>query len=362
MKLEDVIERSLIFHPNEVLSKVLYKMLSENKYEALIFDKDLKGIISLDDIAKKILSEPEKVKISNFVRPIVTFSLETPIEDIINYIVVSEYRSVPIKKGDEIFILPKNKILKIIKKDVFENKKVSEFMRSSICVKKDDTLSRIASIFRNVNIDRIPVVDEKGVCIGLIDSMSIVSLIVDREREKFGERRGEKLKLGEIKIDKFIKTNITKVDPNDSLKKAVNLIINEPSHTLIVEGENKFLGILTIKDILKLLRKPAENVYIRISGLDEEDEFIKEKVNEMIENSISKLMKSVKISYISLHIEKRKKSKIGRVRYFVSGRFSTEKGIYYAKSNEWDLTKSIKIFIEKIEREIYKKMEKHKGY
>ena len=125
--------------------------------------------------------------------------------------------------------------------------------------------------------------------------------------------------------------------------------------TVVVEKDEKFLGMLTAKDIFKLIGKSVETVYIRVSGLEGEDDFIKTKVDEMIENTLSKLVKVIPVNYIAIHAETHQTG--GRkTKYAVQGRLVTEKGSFFADDTEWDPTKAVKIFLEKIEREVHSKI------
>jgi ribosome-associated translation inhibitor RaiA len=123
------------------------------------------------------------------------------------------------------------------------------------------------------------------------------------------------------------------------------------------------MGMITVKDIFKLIGKSLETVYIRVSGLGDEDEFIKKKVDELIEKTINKLLKAVKVTYVAIHVDTYKKKERGeRMKYSVHGRIMTDKGSFFASDHEWEPTKAMKLFLEKIEKEIYKQLDKNRGY
>jgi CBS domain-containing protein len=132
---------------------------------------------------------------------------------------------------------------------------------------------------------------------------------------------------------------------------------------VVVEEDNKFLGIITIKDILKLIGKSLETVYIRVSGLAEEDDFVRKKIDEMIEKTVQKTLKVVKVSYVVIHVETHKKKEKGeRMKYSVQGRFVTDKGNFYASDYEWEPIKAMKTFLDRMEGEIFKQIDKKRGY
>ncbi|NIO21467.1 MAG: CBS domain-containing protein [Candidatus Aenigmarchaeota archaeon] len=361
MKLEDILEDAFLVKPDESLSHVAFTMAENKKYEAFVFDGVLKGIVTLNDIVKRRVSEPRKMKVSYFMKPVKPFAVDSSVEDVINYMLVSEYRSLPVKKGGKIFVVTKPKLLKFVKEEVFGGKKAKDVMNFPYCVSANDTLLTVISVMKDMGLDRIPILDENGKFIGLADSVSLASVLIDKSRSKRGEMFGDRTKLGEIGIGKFLRKDILRVNPETELKQIVKDVSKEGVCAVIVEENDKFAGIITVRDIFKLIGKSLETVYIRISGLDEEDEFIKRKIDEMVDNTITKLLKSLTVNYVAIHVETHK-SGGKRKKYSVQGRFVTDKGNFYASDHEWDPTKAMKLFLGKMEREVHKKVERERGY
>lgn len=360
MELESVIENAFLVKPEDTLSHVTSQMEKARKYEAFVFDGDLKGIVTLDEIIKRRVSEPQKTKISYFMKHVARFPVDTPVGDVINYMLVSEYRSLPVEKDGEIHAVSKPRLLNFVKDEVFEGKKAKDVMQFPYCASEGDSLSTIISMMKDVGSNRVPILNGKGKLTGLADSMSMIGIIMGKNRSKRGQRFGDKTKLGEIGIDKFMKTNIIRVGPETELKKVVKKVYNRDVCTVIVEKNDKFLGMITIKDIFKLIGKSLETVYVRVSGLDDEDSFIKMKIDEMVENIIRKLLKVLTIRYIAIHVDTRR-TEGRRTNYSAHGRIVTEKWNFHASESGWDPTKIIKLLLGKLEREVHKKMGKSRG-
>lgn len=103
--------------------------------------------------------------------------------------------------------------------------------------------------------------------------------------------------------------------------------------------------------------KDVEGVKVTVSGIHEEDGFIRSIVYGEIEQEISKLGRMVPISQFVMHV--RKYHKDGkRVKYSVQARLLTEDGDFFADDYAWDLTKATKGVLGKMEREVIKKEEK----
>ena len=104
-----------------------------------------------------------------------------------------------------------------------------------------------------------------------------------------------------------------------------------------------------------------EGINVTVSGVHDEDNFIRTIVHEEIENVLRKLSRMVMISSFDLHV--RKYSKGGtRTKYSVQAKLITEEGNFFADDYEWELTKTVKGVLEKIEREVLKKEDKEKVY
>jgi CBS domain-containing protein len=361
MQLKDILEPALVFNSEEKLSHVAAKMLEEERSEVIISNGKFKGIVTAEDIVKRSVSDPNKTKISYFVKRIKPLSVETPIEDVMNCILVSDYRTLPVKYKDKIFIVTKPKLLRFIKDEIFFGKKAKDVMSFPYCISSDDSLATAISITKDLNLTRLPVIDEKNRLVGLIDTLSLLKIVIGKHRAKLGERSGKKIKLNKISILLFVKRDFLRVDVETPLKDIVKLMTEKNASTVIVESEGKLSGMITSKDIFKLIGSPFEKVYIRVSGLHDEDPFILSKLNEQITSEIEKLSKILPIDYIAIHVEKHKKTG-KRMKYSVHGRLVTEKGNFYAQDFAWDLTKAMGEFLSKIEREVHKKIGRGREY
>lgn len=360
MGLEDVIEKAFLVRPDDSLTHAAFSMAKAKKYEAFVLDKDVIGIVTLDDIVKRRVSEPQKTKVLHFMRQIRPFSVDSSVEDIMNYMLVSEYRSLPVKKEGMLYSVSKPRMLKFVKDEVFEGKKAEDVMQFPYCASEGDTLFTVVSTMKDTGMNRIPILNVRGGFAGLVDSMDLIKALVDEHRSKRGERFGDKTSTGEIGIKVFARSDVLKVSPETGLKQIVKRLSSGGKQSVIVEREGKFLGMITIKDIFKLIGKSLETVYVRVTGLGDEDDFIKAKIDGMIENTISKMLKSVGVKYVAVHVDTMKRGG-KRKKYSVHGRIVTDKGSFHGSHSEWDPTKAMKILLSKIEREIRKSIGKERA-
>jgi hypothetical protein len=102
-----------------------------------------------------------------------------------------------------------------------------------------------------------------------------------------------------------------------------------------------------------------DGVNVTISGIHEEDEFVRLKLNEEIVHTISKLGKMIPIDSFVMHVRKYHKTG-NRIKYSVQTRLITEKGEFFSDDYAWELTKAAKGTLEKLESEVIRKSEKEK--
>ncbi|MBN2042174.1 MAG: CBS domain-containing protein [Candidatus Aenigmarchaeota archaeon] len=355
MELKGVLEPALKVRPDDSLSHVASRMIKGGVNEVFVWNGDFLGIVTADEIAKRSISNPDKVKISNFIHKITPFPADTPVADLINYVLVSDLKSVPVKHGEDVYMVRKQALLKFIKDDVFSGKKARNLMIFPYCISTDDSFSTAISIMRDFSLSRIPVLDSGSSVVGIVDSISLLKAVMSKKRLSRGEKGGEKISVRGISVSSVMKTDFMRVGPEEGVKKIVNSIQRKNIQTVVVEKNGKFMGIITPKDIFKLIGRSMETLYIRVSGLQEEDKFIQEKIDEMINNSIGKILKKTSVNYLAINVTKHRKGG-ERMKYSVHGRIETGKGSFHANDYEWDSTKAMKKFLGKIEREIENKL------
>ncbi len=357
MELKSILEKALIVDPDDTLSHVASLMTKEGRHEAVVYRDKLLGIVTADDISRRRVSDPKNVRISYYQKRVKPFSIDSPVSDVINHILGSGLKAVPVKGKDGIYVVKKVDVLKAIKEDVYSGKRARDLMYFPYCVSPDDNLNTVISLMKDLSVSRIPVVDEKSALIGIVDNLYLLNAVLEKHRAMRGERDGEKIVEGNVRIESFIRNDYLRVAPEKAVKDIVKNVIKTGIPVVVVEKKGEFLGMFTVKDIIKLVGRSVETVYVRVSGLHEEDKFIKSVIDDLINNSLEKLLRVIPVNYLSVNVEKHKKSG-RRAKYSVQGRLVTGKGKFYASDYEWDVTKAMKRFLEKIEKEVRKNLGK----
>lgn len=362
----DILESAkpaVVFQYDETISKVVAALLKEKKHEALVFEGDeFKGVLTASDLVERNINDPERTKISHIksiVQKTRIFAPETEPQELINSILTNSYRSVPILSNGKYYTINKLSLLGLLGKEVLHGKKAADVMVFPYALSPTDTLDVAQSVFRDLHIARLVIVNDQGTVDGIVDSLDVLRAIVNRQRPKRGELVGERIPMKNILASSpvFVKVNVPMVEEKTPLSDVVKKMISLNSPTVIVQ-DTKLRGIITPTSILKLSSRQVAGVYVNISGQQKEDPFIKSVVDDQIKNEVQKLAKIFPIEYIALHISRYNEAG-KRVKYSVKGRLITEKGLFFAQDYAWDLTKAMRGVLEKFEREALKKREKN---
>jgi ribosome-associated translation inhibitor RaiA len=100
-------------------------------------------------------------------------------------------------------------------------------------------------------------------------------------------------------------------------------------------------------------------VHVRVSGLQEEDVFTRDGVYNEIAGTLKKLTGMLVISDCTLNVKKYHETG-GRKKYSVKLGIISDKGDFHADDHEWDIFKAVKLALEKLEREVFRKEGKGK--
>jgi len=364
MNLLDFAEQAITFDAKDTVTKVTSKMFRDRNYTAVITRSgNYEGVVVARDIATRNINNPDKVEIKQFVTAINPISPQTPIKYVIESVLINNYNTVPISDQDGVKILTKLGMLNIVKdSESFKKYKAKDIMRYPYCVNADDNISIATSILKEMGVSRIPVLSKTGSIEGLLTTIDLLKADTTRERSTVGEKYGEKQKYRDHPVSSIMNRKTVKIDSSSSIKNVIELMLKEKVETVLIEDNNKIAGIITPKEILKILTDArrekeiedrANGIYVRISGIQEEDVYIKGLIDSEITNEVKKLAKIIRIKCLVLHVSASKSSG-HRKKYSVKGKLITEKGYFFANDEDWDLTKTVRSVMNKFERETMK--------
>jgi predicted transcriptional regulator/ribosome-associated translation inhibitor RaiA len=359
MDLRDVAREPLILRHDDKVSHAISSIISVKSPEALVFRKgSLIGVLLSRELVKKRITDPSRVTIESFVRRIDALPASSSRGEIARAMLVNDYKAIPVvdEKG-EMRILRKRDLLKLfLKEPSLKKARAGDVMRFPFCVSRDDDIATTRSIFNDMNVIAVPVVEENNRVIGLVTSTSLLKSVIEKQRPMRGEASGESFNTDSANVSVVMSPDIPMVDYGSSLRDVAVMITERDSGIVVVEKNGKMVGVITPGDILKTLSRDTQSVPVNITGVQQEDPVLREVMGSDIQSLLGKLSKMSDIDNFTLHVDRYRQE--GRVKYSLKAKLVTRKGVFFSADHEWDITKALKGVLSKMEREFMKKREK----
>lgn len=346
---------------DETVNRAVSRMMRERCREALVTDGDeFVGVLASRELVKKKIDLPDRTGIKSFITKIIPISDKTPVTDMLNSMLINDYKALPVRdtKG-KVRLITKLDMLKTVKDNtVFKDKRARDVMNFPYSVSGSDSLATARSLIRSLNLSRLPVLGKENRLEGTVDTLDLLRGIVTRRRSSRDELSKKETRIDDVSIKSLMNKNPARTGQDQDLKKVINSMIRKKSPTMMVTEGDRVMGIITPRDILKLIGREVKGVYVTVSGLQDDDGFIKTVVDEEISNEVRKLGKIMEIDSLILHVDRHHQTG-KRSKYSVKGRLITRKGMFFAKDFAWDVTKAVRGVLQKLEKEIIKRKEKH---
>jgi predicted transcriptional regulator/ribosome-associated translation inhibitor RaiA len=316
------------------------------------------GVLLSRDLVKKRITGPSNVTVESYVRRIDALPDSSSRNEIAKAMLINDYKAVPIVNNEgEMRILRKRDLLKLfLKEPSLKKARASDVMRFPFCVSRDDDISTTRSIFTDMNVIAVPVVEENNSVIGLVTSTSLLKSVIEKQRPMRGETSGESFNTDSANVSVVMSPDIPRADYDSSLMDVAMKITEKDSGIIVVEKEGRMVGVITPRDILKTLIRDTQTVSISITGAQQEDPFIRKVMDSDINSLLKKLSRMADIDNFTLHVDRYRQE--GRTKYSLKAKLVTRKGVFFSADHEWDITKALKGTLEKLEREFMKKREK----
>lgn len=350
--------------PETKLSKIIGK-LAENEEAVAVFDgNNFLGLISANNLIER--DYPSDTKAKSLIRKNVPKIDEST--DIINaskLLLENDLKALPVFSGGKIKgLLYEKDLIKNCKEYVEKSgKAIKDIIHAPITIEKSETVGKARTVVRENDISRLPVVDENGYLVGIVDTKDFLKTITPNEGMGIKDLAGESLPEYEYPITTISDPSPLTVDSLNSWKDAIELMKKHNKSYVLILRDKKPVGIITPKDILEVIAslEEQEKVYVQITGLDNiENLFDREKIDKMIEDFIKKIGKIYnRIEYMFVHI-KSSQNKGGDRLYSVRNRILTPVGLYVSKASGWNAIATVNETLDKLEKQIIKEHQKSK--
>ena len=365
MGSDDMFGKPVFVDAGTTVSKAVSRMLEAGSHEAFVRDPatgSFAGVLPAGGMARTSIADPDKTRIDSYMIKVNPLHHAEDPKDMLSSLLVYNFRSFPVEKGGSVFMVTKLSLLGALAKGIdFAGKKVDDVMSFPASMGPSDSISTARALMRDSGSQAVVVVDAKDRPDGIVDDLVMLKTVIERQRTKRGEEAGEKIRFDGITAASVVSQDFARVPIGTPLEEAVGRMVSERRHYLIVEDGGKLAGMITPKDVLKLVAKPVEGVHIMLSGMQEEDGFLMSVVNEEIERTVKKLGKMIPLTHLIMRLRKYSEDG-GRIKYSIHARLITVEGAFFAQDYAWDLTEAIKGVLSVFEKEVIKAKTRKKTY
>jgi CBS domain-containing protein len=363
VNLRDIISKDFQYvGPDEHLTDVLKKMGNLDLHEIPVSQdgKRLMGVVSYGTLLKRRnLSTSSKAGSISIMPQEIT--PDTPITEVAEAFLTSGFRQIPVVSGQVIQgMVSRTDLIGIVKNiKELEELKVYDIMTEDVqTIGTDDPVDAAVLSMKNLTIRTLPVVNDRGQLTGIIGIKQVANYNWrEKRRETVGEVTGGNSPV-EIKVSSIALNSVFTIRSTATLGEAVDEMLKNNISTLPVVDDGDLVGILTKYDIIELLAsfRQRDMVYTQITGLDHEDRFAMDEIDNTITQSLHKIAKISRPMLFTLHVTKYHANR-GSLKYSLNGRLITEGRIWVASAVDWDLIKATNSLMQRFERRVIEKKE-----
>ncbi len=355
IKVKDVMKTRVIdISPDSTLSEARSKMLSHNVHQLPVMEKSsLLGMITYKNIIET--GAPVNVKVKNICSRTQALSPEDKISLAARRMLELDVKALPVMENKKVIgIISSSDIIPLIGKASI-NEGIESIMTSPITIKRTESLGKARTLMRDHDISVLPVTENDGSIFGAISFFDVLKVIVPKESQDRGSKDGT-LTASDFDASTIAGKAIT-IERQKSISDAAKVMGSNGASSLIIDDNGKPLGVVAQKDMLELIASSETNgVYVQITNRAKLDSFTKEKLDDIIEDSIQKTGDIFDTKAFFLHIKTHEKG--GRTKYSVRARLKTAQRTFSSKAWGWQLLKVTTEVLRQLERLTIQRKEK----
>ncbi len=347
----------------ETVSEVISKMKKNNVREIPVVEGDKPlGLVSHRVLLAR-RNVPLSAKVEHVMIPAPRLEEDMSVLHAAEEMLSSGVRGAPVVRNHKMVgFLSRTDVVRMLPKvDELRSKRVSDVMsRNPHAVTKEETIRKAQVMMTGLDEKALPVVDKDERLIGAVGMTEVMEVVWSPKASKPpNEIMGNGRDPADIRVGGVMNESPTFVLPDDTLEKAVSVMMDKKLSTLFVTSEGRLVGVLSqvdlIEQVIGLL--PREGVYVQITGLDVGDPEVYDILYELIGKSMKRIDRIVPPRVFSVHITTYHHEGL-KSKYSLGARLTTSKNMYYVKSVDWDLYKATDSLLDMLEANVRRDHEK----
>ena len=346
---DDTLSRCLSLFKKE-MPPVLAVLDSEGKY---------KGVIARRWIVRSRL-DPSITKVKSLMRSAPSVTLNDSFSKTARLMIESDSRQLPVFSEDKLlgFVTDEDVIHGTVM-EKWGNIKVEEIMTKELfVVEKDEPVGVVMNLFREQDISHVPVVNN-GKLVGIISIHDVIEHVFQpRQRQKVGERAGEKVRLLSIPVKGIMTKHVVTVLPETQLKDAEKKMHEFDISSLVVIRKGRPVGIVTKKDFLEpiaQMEKPIRRLTVQFSTKDVEiDDMQTGFIVGDFDSFARRYQKTLEAGTLFVYMKTHGTNYTGEQLIHCRLQLRTVKGSFFSSSEGWGAQQTFRIALDRLERQILK--------
>jgi CBS domain-containing protein len=239
-----------------------------------------RGLLTIDD-TEILLHRPNPVRDLPVAlrardvmsREVVSVAKDTPLRDVVELMLAKVYRAVPvvdegvpvgiITNGDLVSkgglgarvellqALEKPEVHDVLARLSASSKVASDVMTAgAVVVHAETKLPAVAEVMTNRRLKRLPVVDDRGVLVGIVSRLDLLR-IASRAAQRPDEAPADMGLAGDTPLRRIMRHDVPMVHPDTPLTEVFQAVIaTRLNRALVVDDEGRVLGLVTDAELL----------------------------------------------------------------------------------------------------------------
>ncbi|MBI4449055.1 CBS domain-containing protein [Candidatus Woesearchaeota archaeon] len=267
MNAKDILFKDYIaIDANDRMTTLIGKLKVHGAHHAVVFDgKKYIGMTNKRRWVRTRINSSE-VKVRSVLVKVPTLSKETSLSEIARLMYTADTPVLPVlEKGRVIGTVCAHDVIASAQ-DALRKYRLDEVSTERLTtVNWDDTIARVVNIIKNKGYDHLPVL-ENGKLVGIVTAVDLLEtyLCFPPDRQGSTGRRGaaasptKEAHTAHITIDNEMSRLVQTITPGARLDAVADLMDKHHLSSLVVVDEkNKPVGIVTVKNLLKVIAKNA---------------------------------------------------------------------------------------------------------
>ena len=259
LRVSDLVESASIYSPFVTASQLAGHLQNTNGYEGFVEENGRVGIVSLRELLNAV-EDIGSTRLSKIMLPAPGVSYDDPVSPACQFMLDQRIRALPVYHDGKL----EGKITSVaVSKAYLENSKPKKVLRDimtldPVMLKESDTVAKARDLMLRRRFDQLPIADASGKKLeGVVTIQSIVFSALRSAGHTRDEKGGRVLdgRLHNTALS-IADTSMTTSDVNDSIEVTFQKMLDSSTNYSVVISNDSVVGIVTLRDFLKLLPLP----------------------------------------------------------------------------------------------------------